>query len=354
MSTSRLFSPVALGDLALPNRIVMAPMTRSRAGDGRVPTAMNALYYAQRASAGLIVSEGTQVSEQGIGYVRTPGIHTEAQVAGWRLVTDAVHAAGGRVFAQLWHVGRVSTASLQPGGGAPVAPSPVPLAGKTWTERGQEDFTPPRALAVEEIRDVVDQFAHGARMAKAAGFDGVELHGANGYLIDQFLRDGTNRRTDAYGGSVAHRVRFLLEVVEAVAGVWGRDRVGVRFSPSGTFNGMADSDPDALFGHVARAVDGKVVYVHLVDPVGGERPFAPLFRQAFSGTLVVNGGYDPAAAEAAVAEGRADLVAFGVPFLANPDLPRRFAEGAPLNAPDLGTFYTPGPKGYVDYPTLLP
>ncbi|MFZ5480729.1 MAG: alkene reductase [Myxococcota bacterium] len=350
MSTQPLLAPYTLGDLPLPNRMVMAPMTRSRAGAGRVPTAITATYYAQRASAGLIVTEGTQVSEQGIGYVRTPGIHTEAQIAGWRDVTDAVHAAGGRIFAQLWHVGRASHSSFQPGGDAPVAPSPIRIEGQTWTERGQEPFSEPRALGIAEIPGVVAQFAHAARAARDAGFDGVELHGANGYLIDQFLRDGANHRTDAYGGPVANRARFLLELVEAVTGVWPNERVGVRLSPTGTFNGMSDSDPRALFAHVGRALDGKVVYVHLVEPAKDEPVFARIFREAFGGALILNGGYDRDAGNRALADRAGDLVAYGVPFLANPDLVRRFADGLGLNRPDPARFYTPGPEGYIDYP----
>jgi N-ethylmaleimide reductase len=347
-----LLTPTRLGDLALPNRMVMAPMTRSRAGEGNVVTELTATYYTQRASAGLIVTEGTQVSQQGVGYVRTPGIHTEAQVAGWRRVTDAVHAAGGRIYAQLWHVGRVSHTSFQPDGGAPVAPSAIRIDGNTWTARGQEPFSEPRALDVAEIAGVVEQFRRGAANAKAAGFDGVEIHGANGYLVDQFLKDGSNRRTDAYGGAVENRARFAIELVEAVAEVWPVGRTGIRFSPTGAFNGMSDSDPEALYAYVASALEGKVGYVHLVDPVASPRRFAPLFRERYSGALVVNGGYDRDTGNAVVGTGAADLVSFGVPFLSNPDLPRRFAVGAPLSKADPTRFYTPGPEGYTDYPSL--
>ncbi|MFN7144259.1 MAG: alkene reductase [Myxococcota bacterium] len=356
MSASPLFTSYDLAGLKLPNRTVMAPMTRSRALPGEVVAPLTATYYAQRAGAGLIVSEGTQVSPEGQGYVATPGIFSAEQEAGWRVVTDAVHAAGGRIYAQLWHVGRVSHTSFQPGGKAPVAPSAIPLEGLTWTTEGQVPFSAPRALETAEIAEVVAQFAHGARVAKAAGFDGVEIHGANGYLVDQFLRDGTNTRTDRYGGSIENRIRFLLEIVEAVTAVFPKGRVGVRISPTGAFNGMSDSDPAALFGAVATALSGRVGYLHAIDPVAGpgkaEPRFAPLLRARFHGTLILAGGFDRASADAALTEGLADLVAFGVPFLANPDLPRRLAEGAPLNAPDYGTFYAGGEKGYTDYPTL--
>lgn len=353
MSTQPLLTPYDLAGLPLPNRMVMAPMTRSRALPGGVPSPLALTYYVQRASAGLLVTEGTQVAPQGQGYVATPGIHSPEQEAGWRGIVDAVHAAGGRIYAQLWHVGRVSHTSFQPGGEAPVAPSAIPVSGMTWTSEGQVPFSTPRALETDEIPGVVAQYAHGARVAKAAGFDGVELHGANGYLIDQFLRDGTNHRTDAYGGSVQNRMRFLLEVVDAVGAVWTPARVGVRVSPSGGFNDMSDSDPAALFGAVASALsERRIGYLHAVDPVAAPVHFAPLLRERFRGTFIVNGGFDRDAGNAAVAEGGADLVSFGVPFIANPDLPRRFAEGAPLNAPDFATFYTGGAKGYVDYPSL--
>ncbi len=352
MSVQPLLTSYDLAGLTLPNRMVLAPMTRSRAAEGNVPGPFASTYYVQRAGAGLLVTEGTQVSPQGQGYIATPGIYSPEQQAGWRVVTDAVHAAGGRIFAQLWHVGRVSHTSFQPGGGAPVAPSAIAVSGQTWTAEGQQPFSTPRALETDEIAGVVAQFAHGARVARAAGFDGVELHGANGYLIDQFLRDGTNRRTDAYGGSIPNRIRFLSEVVDAVSAVFPAARVGVRVSPGGAFNDMADSDPKALFTGVADTLSGRVGYLHVVDPVAGPERFDALLRPRFRGALIVNGGYDRDAGNAAIADGRADLVSFGVPFLANPDLPRRFAEGAPLNAPDFSTFYGGGEKGYTDYPAL--
>lgn len=357
MVDSPLFAPFRLGPLTLPNRIVMAPMTRNRAGEGNVPTPLNAEYYRQRASAGLIVTEGSQVSPQGTGYPGTPGIHTDAQVEGWRRVTDAVHQAGGRIFLQLWHVGRISHPSLQPDGALPIAPSAMAPRGEAFTPSGPQPFVTPRALETDEIPAVVAQFADGARRALAAGFDGVEIHGANGYLIDQFLRDGTNRRTDRYGGSVANRARFLLEVAEAVAGVFGPERVGVRLSPWNDFNDMRDSDPRATFRYAARALAPLgLAYLHVVEPVGGlpagEAPLAPELKAAFGGPLMINGGYTRALAEEALGRGEADLVSFGAWFLANPDLPARLARNAALNPPDPATFYGGDHRGYTDYPAL--
>ncbi len=348
-----LFTPVRLARRSLPNRVVMAPMTRNRAGQGNVPGALNALYYAQRASAGLIVTEGSQVSPRGVGYPHTPGIHTDAQVEGWRRVTDAVHAEGGRIFLQLWHVGRVSHPSVQADGGLPVAPSALAADGALYTPAGPLPYPVPRALETDEVPGVVEEFAAGARGALRAGFDGVELHGANGYLIDQFLRDGSNRRTDRYGGPVENRVRFLLQVAAAVVDVWGGDRVGVRFSPSSPYNGMSDSDPVGTFGYAAHALNRfGLAYLHLSEALGTPEPerVAPLVRQVFRGPLILNGGYDRAAADAAITSGAADLVAFGTAFLANPDLPARLAEDAPLNAPDRATFYGGDARGYTDYP----
>jgi N-ethylmaleimide reductase len=355
---NRLLTPFQLGPHTLPNRVVMAPMTRSRAAAGNVQTGLNATYYAQRASAGLLITEGTQVSPQGVGYPSTPGIHSPEQVAGWRTVTDAVHARGGRIFAQLWHVGRISHPSLQPDGGLPVAPSAVAAEGTVFTGSGPQPFVTPRALETEEIAGVVRQFAAGARCALDAGFDGVELHGANGYLIDQFLRDGTNRRTDRYGGSVENRVRFLVEVAEAVAAVWGADRVGARLSPTNPFNSMHDSDPGTVFAHAAAKLSELgLVYLHVVEPVStgpdgapdGER-VTPRLRAAFRGALIANGGYGLESAERVLAAGEADLVSFGAPYIANPDLVERFAVGAPLALPDRATFYGGAEAGYSDYP----
>jgi N-ethylmaleimide reductase len=365
---SLLFTPIRVGAHRLPHRAAMAPMTRNRAGEGNAPTEMNAEYYAQRASAALIVTEATQVSPRGVGYPSTPGIHTDEQVEGWRLVTDAVHDRDGRIFLQLWHVGRISHPSLQPDGGRPVAPSAVEPEGEAQTYEGPKPFVTPRALETEEVPQVVEEFREGARRALEAGFDGVEIHGANGYLVDQFLRDGTNRRTDRWGGPVENRARFLLEVTEAAADVWGADRVGVRLSPLSGFNDMSDSDPGTTFGHAAARLDELgLAYLHVVEPDPGEaegrpepgsaadreRPAAVRgIREAFSGPLMANNAYDRASAGRAIEEEFADLVSFGRLFLANPDLPERFAEGAPLNEPDPSTFYGGGEEGYTDYPTL--
>ena len=356
--TASLFSPVPLGPLTLRNRIVMAPMTRNRAGAGNMPTALVATYYAQRASAGLIVTEGAQVSPQGVGYPGTPGIHTDAQVAAWRAVTDAVHAEGGRIFLQLWHVGRISHPSLQPDGALPVAPSAIAPEGTVYTATGPQPFATPRALERPEIAAIVEQFADGARRSREAGFDGVEVHGANGYLVDQFLRSGTNRRDDEYGGSLANRTRFLVEVVEAVTAAWEPARVGVRLSPTSPFNSMHDDNPVETFGHAAAELDRfGLAYVHVIAPVAGPGvvPGAPdvasEIRRRFRGPLILNGGYDGPSAEAAVASGAADLVAFGVPFISNPDLAERLAIGAPLAPADRTTFYGGDGRGYTDYQT---
>ncbi len=345
-----LFSPYSLGDLQLENRMVMAPMTRSRAVDGNVPNPNAALYYVQRASAGLIVTEATQVSPQGVGYIRTPGIHSPGQVAGWKRVTEAVHQAGGKIFLQLWHVGRVSHPDFH-NGELPVAPSAITPVGETYTPQGPKKLVQPRALETRELPGIVEQFVTGAQNAKAAGFDGVEIHGANGYLLDQFTRDGANVRTDAYGGSIANRVRLPLEVTEAVISVWGAGRVGYRVSPNSAFNDMKDSHPQATFTHLAGELDRLGIgYLHAVDPYAdGAKRISPLLRDRFSGTYVVNGGFDAAAARAVIAKGEADLVAFGVPFLANPDLPHRYQTGTALNKPDPSTFYTGEDRGYIDY-----
>ena len=354
-----LFAPIRLGPYELPNRIAMAPMTRNRAGAGNVPSELAATYYAQRASAGLIVTEATQVSPQGVGYPGTPGIHSSEQVEGWKRVTSSVHGAGGRIFLQLWHVGRISHPSLQPEGALPVAPSALKPEGKAMTATGMQPFVTPRALELAEIPGIVEQFRRGAENAKAAGFDGVEVHGANGYLLDQFLRDKTNRRTDRYGGSVENRARLLLEVSEAVAGVWGEERVGVRLSPGNPFNDMADSDPATTFSHAARELDKlDLAYLHVVMPApssvvpGGTMLDAHHFRSLWHQRLIVNGGFNRESAAAVVASEAADLVAFAVLFLANPDLPERFRRNAPLNTPDRPTFYGGSAKGYTDYPTL--
>ncbi|WP_133716382.1 alkene reductase [Methylocaldum gracile] len=365
-----IFEPYALGPYTLKNRMVMAPLTRSRAGQpGNVPTDLNALYYAQRASAGLIISEATQVSQQGQGYAWTPGIHTPDQVVGWRSVAEAVHRAGGLIFMQLWHVGRISHPALQPDGQLPVAPSAIRPSGTAFivNERGEGEMVPfvtPRAMAIEEMPYIVKQYAHGASNALHAGLDGVEIHAANGYLLDQFLNTSSNHRTDEYGGPVENRARLLMEVVAAVCRVWGPQRVGVRLSPLGSFNDMGDDDPEALFGHVAEQLNRfNLAYLHIVEPEMARDPASPSFdprgpammeliRAKYSGTLIVCGGYDYRKAVACLEEGRADLVAFGRLFIANPDLPERFRQNAELNPPDESTYYGGGAKGYVDYPTL--
>lgn len=353
-----LLTPFQLGPHRLANRMVMAPLTRNRAGPGNVPRALNAAYYAQRASAGLIVTEATQISPQGVGYPNTPGIHSAAQVEGWRRVTEAVHARDGRIFLQLWHVGRVSHPSLQPDGLRPVAPSAIRPEGKASTYDGPQDFVTPRALLAGELPDVVAQFHAGARNALAAGFDGVEIHAANGYLLDQFLRDGSNHRDDAYGGPVANRARLLLEVTEAVSEVWGGNRVGVRISPVNGAYSMSDSDPDATFGYVARALNRfGLAYLHVVERSASEKAAGPSYdrrrlRAAFEGPYIAAGGYDRLRGDWALASGAADLVAYGKAFLANPDLPERFRRNAPLNRPDPATFYGGDGRGYTDYPAL--
>jgi N-ethylmaleimide reductase len=352
-ASAPLFEPYRLGNTDLGNRVVMAPMTRSRAIAHNVPNPLAAAYYAQRASAGLIISEATQVSPQGVGYIRTPGIHSAEQVAGWTVITDAVHRAGGKIFLQLWHVGRISHPDFH-GGELPVAPSAVAAEGQVFTAKGPQPMVTPRALELAELPGIVEQFRKGAENAKAAGFDGVEVHGANGYLLDQFLRDGTNKRSDAYGGSVENRARLPLEVARAVIDVWGGDRVGYRISPNGTFNAMSDSNPVETFSYMAAALNNLgIVYLHVVDPLAdGVRRMSPLLRRKFDRTYIVNGGFDADSANAAISNGEANLVAFGVPFIANPDLPRRYQTRALLNVADQATFYAGEDKGFADYPAL--
>lgn len=358
MSTThpRLFTPATVGHLSLPQRFVMAPMTRNRSLPSLAPGPHAALYYAQRASAGLIITEATHVSDSAAGYVFTPGIHTEEQIAGWRAVTDAVHAAGGALVLQLWHTGRISHPVMRPDGSAPVSASAQAAEGEVITYEGPKPFPVPRALEVHEIAAMVEDFAQAARNAIAAGFDGIEIHAANGYLIDQFLRDGSNHRTDGYGGPIAHRTRFLLEVVDATAAAIGAHRVGVRISPSSPFNTMSDSDPAGLTRHVAGQLAARgVMYLHVVEFPGGEdvaapRPLTSVAREVFPGALIANAGYTADAAERVLARGDADLVAFGVPFLTTPDFVARTKAGEPLNAPDRATFYGGDAHGYVDYP----
>ncbi|MEP9349939.1 alkene reductase [Xanthobacter sp. KR7-225] len=354
-----LFDSFRLGDVTLANRVVMAPLTRNRAAAGAVPGPFALEYYAQRASAGLIITEGSPISQEGQGYQDTPGIYTDAQVEGWKKITDAVHAKGGHIYIQIWHVGRVSHVSLQPGGAPPLAPSAIRAATKTFVNNSFAETSEPRALATEEIPLIVDQYRRAAANAMRAGFDGVELHGANGYLIDQFLKDGTNTRTDQYGGSIENRTRFLLEVVDAVSAEIGANRTGLRLSPVSPANGISESNPQALFNHVMEALETRhPVYVHVVEgATGGPRDIDPGFsfeelRKRYSGAWMVNNGYDRAMAESVVAEGKADLVAFGKWFIANPDLVERLKRGAPLNEPVRETFYGGGAEGYVDYPAL--
>jgi N-ethylmaleimide reductase len=361
MDDTDLFQPTKLGPLMLTNRIVMAPLTRSRAGKGDVPGPMNAEYYAQRATAGLIISEATQISPQGKGYAFTPGIYNEAQIAGWHQVTDAVHAKGGHIFLQLWHVGRISHPDLQPGGALPVAPSAIKPGGKAFTEAGFQDHVTPRALETDEIPGIVADYAHAAKCAKAAGFDGVEAHSANAYLLDQFIRDSTNKRTDQYGGSVANRIRFPLEVVAAVVDVWGGDRVGIRLSPLTPQVGDTplDSDPMGTYGAM---VDGLkpygLAYLHMIEgATQGSRAEPEGFslqalRHRFSGLYMANNGFDREMALRARRENLADLVCFGRPFIGNPDLVERLRLDAPLVDAPKETWYGGDAHGYTDYRTL--
>ncbi|MFG1345463.1 alkene reductase [Xanthobacter autotrophicus DSM 431] len=358
-STPSLFGPFRLGDLTLANRIVMAPLTRNRAVEGFVPSPMAADYYAARADAGLLITEASQISQQGQGYQDTPGIYTDAQVAAWKKVTDAVHAKGGHIVIQLWHVGRVSHTSLQPGGGAPVAPSAIRAETKTFVSNAFAATSEPRALELSEIPGIIADYRRAAANAIKAGFDGVEIHGANGYLIDQFLKDGSNTRTDQYGGSIENRARFLLEVVDAITAEIGARRTGLRLSPVSPANGISDSNPQALFNHVVEELEKRhLVYIHVVEgATGGPRDIAPDFsfeelRKRYSGAWMVNNGYDLALAKSVIAEGKADLVAFGKPFIANPDLVERLRRDAPFNELDRDTLYGGGAKGYIDYPTL--
>ncbi|HEY0199837.1 MAG TPA: alkene reductase [Rhodanobacter sp.] len=353
-----LFQPITVGDLELTNRIVMAPLTRDRAAAGNVPTDLNATYYAQRASAGLIIAEATQISPEGQGYIATPGIHSREQIEGWKKVTAAVHAKGGRIVLQLWHVGRISHVSLQPDGQAPVAPSAIRAEAKTFTAEGFVDVSAPRALALDEIPALIDTYRQAAANAREAGFDGVEVHAANGYLIDQFLRDKTNHRTDAYGGSIENRTRLLFEVCQAIAAEIGAGRTGVRLAPITHSNDIADSDPQPLFNRaVERLASLDLAYLHIIEgETGGAREPQPFdyaqMRKPFKGAWMVNNGYDRAMAIDEIASGRADLVAFGRAFLANPDLPRRIRENAPLNPLNQKTLYGGGAEGYTDYPAL--
>jgi N-ethylmaleimide reductase len=359
MSNSKLFEPYKLGPITLSNRAVMAPLTRNRAVAGLVPNPLAIDYYSQRASAGLLVSEGTPVSQQGQGYQDTPGIYTKEQIAGWKKVTEAVHAKGGHIFLQIWHVGRISHTSLQPNDGAPVAPSAIRAKGKTYVNNTFTDVSEPRALELGEIQGIIDSFARGAANAVEAGFDGVEIHGANGYLLEQFARDSTNKRTDAYGGSIENRAKLMLEVSKAVAREIGADKTGIRISPVTPANDAAiDSDAQKLFDYIVDGLSAeKLIYLHVVEgATGGPRDVAPFdyagLRKRFKGTYIGNNGYDLALANKVLAANEADLIAFGKPFISNPDLVERLRTGAPLNEPDKATFYGGGAKGYTDYPAL--
>ncbi|HYF36469.1 MAG TPA: alkene reductase [Prosthecobacter sp.] len=346
-----LFDSLQLGDLTLPNRIIMAPLTRARAGAERLPNALMAKYYAQRASAGLIISEATSVTPMGVGYANTPGIWSPEQVAGWRVTTKAVHEAGGRIFLQLWHVGRVSD-PLFLNGQLPVAPSAVKPAGHVSLVRPQKAFVTPRALGRDEIPGIVDAYRQGALNARAAGFDGVEIHGANGYLLDQFLQDSTNKRTDDYGGSIENRARLMLEVVDAAISVWGPGRVGLHLAPRGDAHDMGDSNPLATFGYVAREAGKRAIAFICAREHLGEGRIGPQLKTAFGGAYIANEKFTLETANQVLAAGEADAVAFGVPFIANPDLPQRFEMKAELNPSDPNTFYSDGPKGYTDYPFM--
>jgi len=346
-----LFDPLQLGALNLPNRIFLAPLTRARAGRERVPNALMANYYRQRAGAGLILSEATSVTPMGVGYANTPGIWSKEQVAGWKLVTQSVHEAGGRIFLQLWHVGRVSD-PLFLDGALPVAPSAIAPSGHVSLVRPEKSFVTPRALELAEIPGIISAYQKGAENAQLAGFDGVEIHGANGYLLDQFLQSTSNQRTDAYGGSLENRARLMLEVTDAVVSVWGADRVGMHLAPRGDAHGMGDANPLETFTYVARELGNRKLAFLCAREHQGPDSIGPALKKAFGGVYVANEQFTRESGNAILAAGDADAVAFGVPFLSNPDLPQRFVQGALLNAPDPSTFYGDGAQGYTDYPAL--
>ncbi len=348
---SILFEPIDAGALRLPNRILMAPLTRSRAGESRMPNALMAQYYAQRAEAGLIITEATSVSPMGVGYAGTPGIWSPEQVEGWKLSTHAVHENGGRIFLQLWHVGRISHPVFL-NGESPVGPSPIAASGHVSLLRPEQPYPTPRALETSEIPGIVEAYRRGAENAMAAGFDGVEIHGANGYLLDQFLQDISNQRTDAYGGSLENRARLMLEVADAVISVWGAGRVGMHLAPRGDAHSMGGGDLAGTFTHVATELGKRKIAFICAREHRADDSLGPRLKAAFGGVYIVNERFKQADAETVIASGEADAVAFGKAFIANPDLVRRLAEGAPLNAWDAATFYTPGEKGYVDYPVL--
>jgi N-ethylmaleimide reductase len=359
MNVTDLFSPARFGAIDLANRVVMSSLTRNRAGAGNVPTPLAVEYYRQRASAGLILTEATPICAEGHGYPRTPGIHTAEQIAGWKQVTAAVHGAGGKIALQLWHVGRISHPDLQPGGALPVAPSAIRPAGQVFTGQAMKDYVTPRALELAEIPVLVEQYAEAARNAIAAGFDGVEVHAGNGYLLDQFLRSSTNQRSDAYGGSKENRARLLLEVMQAVCAAVGNERVGLRLSPVTTFNDISDAQPQETFDHVVTQLNPlRLAFLDVLQGTGGapQDQWVPFdydrLRALYSGNFIRNNGYDFASAQQAVMSGAADAIAFGRLLLANPDLVERFRRGAPLNPPDYETFYSGEERGYTDYPCL--
>ena len=349
----RLLEPIRLGGLDLPNRVFMSPLTRCRASAGRVPNLLMRDYYVQRASAGLILSEATAISPMAVGYPDTPGIWSPEQVQGWKTITEAVHAAGGRIFLQLWHVGRISDPSYL-GGAQPVAPSAIPARGHLSLLRPKRPFATPRALATDELPGIVDAYRQAAQNAQRAGFDGVEIHGANGYLLDQFLQDSTNRRTDDYGGPIENRARLMLEVTDAIIAVWGADRVAMHLAPRCDSHDMGDSDPAATFGYVARELGKRrIAFICARESIGPNR-LGPALKKQFGGLYVANEAHTRDTAEQLLQAGEADAVAFGKLFIANPDLPRRLALNAPLNTPVPETFYASGPGGYTDYPALPP
>ena len=359
MAHDAFFQPLQLGAITVPNRVFMAPLTRNRAAPGRLPAPLATEYYRQRAGAGLIITEASQISPMGQGYLDTPGIYSDAQVEAWKPVTKAVHEAGGRIAIQLWHVGRISHSSLLPEGAAPVAPSAIQARTKVFTSDGFVDASMPRALTPDDIQATVADYAHAARQAMKAGFDLVEIHAANGYLIDQFLRDGTNIRTDEYGGSLENRTRFLKEVVTAVTGAIGADRTGIRLSPAGAYQDAVDSDPVATFSAATDILNGfGLAYLHVIETMPGA-PMAAnaeavnaAVRAHWDGVYVINGGFTPDSGHAAIASGHSDAIAYGKPYIANPDLAERIKAGAELNTPNPKTFYGGGAEGYTDYPAL--
>jgi len=356
MSTNDLFSTAAIGKLTLKNRMIMAPMTRNRAAEGNIPQDMNVEYYKQRAGAGLIITEASQVSPEGVGYPGTPGIHNQQQVAGWQKITDAVHNEGGLIYLQLWYCGRISHPDLLPDNQSPVAPSAIKPEGEAITFEGMKAFVEPHALEIDEIKNIVAQYNNAAQMAKQAGFDGVEIHAANGYLIDQFLRDGSNKRDDKYGGNEENRMRFLNQVIDTVLEVWDNQSVGIRLSPENSFNSMSDSDPQTHFNYFATQLNRReLAYLHILegDMMSDTRNVDyRALREAYYGIYMANNGYDLARAQSALSNGDADLVAFGIPFLANPDLVNRYKNKLPLNEADQVTFYGGDETGYTDYPSV--